>query len=74
MRTHFGKLKVPMIDKYDEQVDLHELLAKWAQAYVEKPQPEWVHLFCYTLDIVPMNWYVETELCHGIGEWDIMCE
>lgn len=19
-----------------------------------------------------MNWYLETELCHGIGEWDIL--
>jgi len=21
-----------------------------------------------------MNWYVETELRHGTGEWDILCE
>lgn len=49
-------------------------MAKWAQAYGEKPQPEWVHLFYHTLDIVPMKWYVETELCHGTGEWDILHE
>lgn len=36
------------------------------------PQPEWVHLFCHTLDVIPMNWYVETELHHGTGEWDIL--
>ena len=49
-------------------------LAKWAQAYGEKPQPECVHLFCHTLDVVSMNWYVETEPRHGIGEWDILCK
>ena len=21
-----------------------------------------------------MNWYIETELCHGTGEWDILRE
>ena len=21
-----------------------------------------------------MNWYTETELCHGKSEWDILCE
>jgi len=49
-------------------------LAKWTQAYGEKPQPEWVHLFCHTLDVVPLNWYVERELNHGIGKLDILYE
>jgi len=44
------------------------------QGYGEKPQLEWVHLFCHTLDVIPMNLYIETELCHGIGEWDILRE
>jgi len=44
------------------------------QAYGEKRQPEWVHLFCHTLDVIPMNWYIEIELHHGTGEWDIRCE
>jgi len=74
MRTHFGKLKVRMTDKYDGQDDPHAHLAKWAQAYGEKPQPEWVHLFCHTLDVVLMNWYIEMKLHHGTGEWDILCE
>ena len=39
--------------------------------YGAKPQPEWVHLFCHTLDIILMNWYFETELHHGIEEWDV---
>ena len=68
MRTRFGKPKVRLTDKYDGQNDPRVHLAKWTQDYGEKPQPKWVHLFCHTLDIVPMNWYVETELRHGIGK------
>lgn len=49
-------------------------LAKSTQAYGEKPQPEWVHLFYHTLDVIPMNWYIETKLLHGIGDWDILRE
>jgi len=44
MRTHIGKLKMQMIYKYDGKDDPRAHLAKWAQAYGEKPQPEWVHL------------------------------
>ena len=43
-------------------------------AYGEKPQPEWVHLFFHTLDVIPMNSYIEIELHHGTDEWDILCE
>ena len=42
--------------------------------YGEEPQPEWVHLFCHSLDVIPMNWYTEMELCHGTSEWDILHE
>ena len=30
--------------------------------------------FCHTLDVIPMNWYIETEHCHGTGDWDILHE
>lgn len=40
----------------------------------EEPQLEWVHLFCHTLDIIHMNWYIEMEPCHGMNEWDILHE
>jgi len=49
-------------------------LAKWTQSYGENVQAEWVHLFCHTLDVIPLNCYIETELCHGTGEWDILRE
>ena len=47
---------------------------KWTKAYGEEPQLEWVHLFYHTLDVIPRNWYTETELRHGTGEWDILRE
>ena len=72
MRTRFGKPKTQMIDKYHGQADPHTHLAKWTHAYGEKTQPKWLHLFYHTVDIVPMNWYVETELRYAIGEWDIL--
>lgn len=37
-------------------------------------QPEWVHIFCHTLDIIPMNWYLEMKLFHDTTEWDILIE
>jgi len=68
MRTHFGKPKVRMTNKYDEKEYPCTHLAKWAEDYGVKPQPKWVHLFCHTLDVIPMKWYLETELRHGTGE------
>jgi len=65
MRTRFGKPKVRVMDNCDGKDDLCKHLAKWAKAYGAEPQSEWVHLFCHTLDVIPMNWYLETELRHG---------
>ena len=70
----FWKPQMWLKDKYDGQDDPHAHLAKWTEAYREEPQPEWVHLFCHTLDIIPMNWYIETEFHHGTNEWDILRE
>lgn len=74
MKIHFGKPKVWMIDKYDGRDNPHDHLAKWTKAYGAEPQPEWVHLFCHILDIIPMNWYLETEHHHDTEEWDILCQ
>jgi len=59
---------VRLTDKYNGKDDPCTHLAKWTQAYGEKPQPEWVHMFCPTLYVIPMNWYIETEICHGTSE------
>lgn len=61
-----------MTEKYDGRSDLRDHLEKWTNSYGVEPQPEWVHLFCHTLDMIPMNWYLEIELCHGIDKWDIL--
>ena len=63
-----------LVDKYDKQDDRRTYLAKWTKVYGEEPQPEWVHLFYHTLDVIPMNWYTETELRHGTGGWDVLRE
>jgi len=34
-----------LIDKYDGQDDLRTYLAKWTQAYGEKPLPKQVHMY-----------------------------
>lgn len=72
MRVFFGHLKVRLTEKYDGRNDPHDHLAKWIEVYGVKPQPEWVHLFFHTLDVIPMNWYLEMELCHGTKDWDIL--
>ena len=74
MRLQFGHPHTRVAEKYDGRNDLHDHLAKWTRAYGMEPQPDWVHLFFHTLDTIPMNWYLEIELCHGIVEWDILRE
>lgn len=60
--------------KYDGRSDPCRHLTKWTKAYGENPQLEWVHSLYHTLDVIPMNWYIETELLHGTREWDILRE
>jgi len=52
-------------DKYHGQDDARSHLTKWIKVYGEDPQPELAHLFYHTLDIIPMNWYIERELHNG---------
>lgn len=73
MRVQFGCPKVRLTDKYDGRYDPHDQLEKWTDSYGSEPQPKWVHLFYHTLDVIPMNWYLETELRHDTEEWDILC-
>jgi len=72
MRVHFGRSKVRLTEKYDGRNDPRDNLAKWNEVYGVKPQPEWVHLFYHTLDVIPMNWYLETEIHHGTEEWYVL--
>jgi len=67
----FGHPKVRLTEKYDGRNDICNHLAKGTKVYGTKPHWEWVHLLYHTLDIIPMNWYLETELYHNTMEWDI---
>lgn len=72
MRLWFGRPKFQLTEKYDGRNDLLHHLAKWADVSGTELQPEWVQLFCHNLDVIPLNWYLETELCHDIEVWDIL--
>lgn len=61
-----------LIEKYDGRNDPSDHLAKWNGVYGAEPQSEWAHLFFHTLDVIPMNWFMETELRHGTKEWDVL--
>lgn len=63
-----------MTEKYSGKDGLRDHLAQWTKAWGTKPQPKWVHILCHILDTIPMNWYLEIELCHGTNEWDILRE
>lgn len=72
MRVQFGHPNVQLIEKYDGRSDPCDHLAKWTDVYGAEPQLKWVHLSCHTFHVIPMNWYLKTELCHGTDEWDIL--
>ena len=67
-----GRPNAILTQKYSGKDDLRDHLEKWTKVWVTEPQPEWVHIFCHTLDTIPMNWYLEMELCHGTAEWDAL--
>jgi len=70
MKVQFGHPKVRLIEKYDGRSDPRDHIVKWTDDYGEEPQPKWVHLFFHTLDVIPINWYLEIEICHDTDEWD----
>ena len=74
MRLWFGHPSTRLTEKYDGRDDPHDHLAKWTKYYGTELQPEWVHLFYHTLDVIPRNWYTKIELRHGTSEWDILRE
>lgn len=40
----------------------------------EDQAPKWVHTVFHTLNVVPMSRYIETELQHGIVNWEELVE
>ncbi len=74
MRLQFGRPKIRLTKKYDGRNDPRNNLAKWTKFFGTEPQPKRVHLFCHTLDTIPMNLYLETEVYQSSAEWDILRE
>ena len=52
------------------RIHLANRIAVWG----EESQPKWVNIFIHTLENVPINWYLETELRHGTLEWATLKE
>lgn len=55
VKIRFGKLELRITEKYDGHDDPRIHLTRWIKAYREEPQPEWVHLFYHTLDVIRRN-------------------
>ena len=60
--------------KYDDHKDLRKHLAHWIAAWGVEPQPEWMHMFFHSLEMIPQQWYLKTELRHRTTNWDEMIE
>lgn len=58
--------------KYTGKDDPQHPLSRWTMTWGEEPRLEWVHVFFHTLDVIPLNSYLETELCHVIIDWNDM--
>ena len=65
MAIRFSNNKEPLQQKYTGESDPRSHIQICEQNWSEIPEDEWVHLFIHTLDTVPRNWYMETELRRG---------
>ena len=50
---------------YDEVTYLAPHIQACEEAWKNRTNDEWVHLFVHTLDSNPRHWYLETELRRG---------
>jgi hypothetical protein len=39
------------------------------EAWSNIPQEQWVHKFINTLDTMPINWYIQEEMCLTTADW-----
>lgn len=69
MRLRFSHENIRLVEMYNGKDDPRENLSHWTMAWGEEPQPEWVHIFFHTLDVIPMNLYLKTELRHSTTDW-----
>ena len=74
MRLRFECPNIIIEETYFRKGDSRKHLAKWTEAWGEKPRLEWVHIFINSLGKVPTDWYLETELRRGTNEWNMLTE
>ena len=44
------------------------------EAWSDIPREQWVHRFINTLDTIPINWYLQLELCLVTSDWEGMIQ
>ena len=54
---------------YDGLTFLAPHIQACEEAWQNRANDEWVHLFVHTLDSNLRHWYLETELHHGTDSW-----
>ena len=59
---------------YDGQDRSSKHVQECEAAWKEVPKIEWVHMFVWTLDTIPINWYVQLELQQGTSTSEGMVE
>ena len=74
MAIRFSHDKECLRQKYKGESDPRSHIKICEQSWSDIPEDEWVHLFIHTLDQIPRNWYMETELRRGTITWPLMID
>jgi len=70
----FGTDTGGMDSLYDGVTILALHIQTCEEAWKDRSNDEWEHLFVHTLDSNPRHWYTKTELCHGTKNWHTLRE
>ena len=60
--------------RYDGQNDHRIHIDSCVKAWRHHSVDDWVHMFAYTLDTNPRNWYTKTELRRGTENWSMLTD
>ena len=60
--------------RYIGESDPRSHIQTCEQNWSDITEDEWVHWFIHTLDTVPWNWYIETELHKGMITWPLLVD
>ena len=74
MAIMFSNDKECLQKKYTGESDPRSHIHSCEQNWSDIPEDEWVHRFIHTLDLVPRNWYTETEFRKGTITWPLLID